>query len=343
MLSRVAESVYWIYRYIERAENVARFIDVNYNLTLGEGAALSDQWSPLVNTTGDHELFAKLYGDSSRENVLQFLAYDQRNPNSILSCVEKAREGARSIRETITAEMWQEINEFYLMVTAAAKEGRPLTEPNEFCDAVKLASHTLLGLTYATMSHGEAWHFARMGRLMERADKTSRIVDVQYYVLLPSADFVGTSLDVVRWSALLRSASALAMYRRVHGRITPEDVAKFLILDRNFPRSMHFCLIRAQDSLWHITNSPAGTFRYQSEKLMGRLRTELDYTSIDDIIQQGMHEYIDAFQTRLNQIGDAIHQDFLTISKESTEASPVQLQSTDSVLPSEPHSRETKE
>lgn len=327
MLSRVAESVYWISRYVERAENVARFIDVNYNLTLGEGTALQEQWAPLVSTTGDSKLFAELYGNANRENVLQFLAYDNRNPNSILSCVENARENARSIRETITAPMWQQINQFYWMVTSAAREGRSLTEPNEFCDAVKLASHTLLGLTYATMSHGEAWHFARMGRLMERADKTSRIVDVQYFLLLPTAADVGSSLDVVRWSALLRSASALSMYRKSHGRITPEQVAEFLVLDRDFPRAMHFCLIRAQDSLRHITDSQTGTFSCLSEKLMGRLRTDLDYTSIEDVIQQGMHEYIDAFQNRLNQIGDAIHQDFFIMSKEGTEASQMQLQS----------------
>ena len=338
MLSRVAESIYWISRYVERAENVARFIDVNYNLTLGEGAALREQWAPLVSTTGDHELFAELYGDSSRENVLQFLAYDDRNPNSILSCIKNARENARSVRETITVPMWQQINEFYLLVTSAAREGSSLEEPNEFCDAVKLASHTLLGLTYATMSHGEAWHFARMGRLMERADKTSRIVDVQYFILLPSAEDVGSSLDVVRWSALLRSASALAMYRRVHGRITPEQVAEFLVLDRNFPRSMHFCLIRAQDSLRTITNSQAGTFSCRSEKLMGRLRTDLDYTGIDDVIQQGMHEYIDAFQTRLNHLGQAIHQDFFRVSGEDKEGTHPRRHSTSLLSPAEPPS-----
>lgn len=326
MLSRVANSVYWMARYVERAENVARFIDVNYNLTLGEGAQLTQQWEPLVSTTGDHKLFRELYEHATRENVLQFLAYDKRNPNSIRSCVSNARENARSIRETITAPMWEQINKFYLLVSSAAKEGHPLDEPNEFCDAVKLASHTLLGLTYATMSHGEAWHFARMGRLMERADKTSRIVDVQYFLLLPSADHVGSSLDVVRWSALLRSASALAMYRRVHGRIVPSQVAEFLLLDRDFPRSMRFCLMRAQNSVMKITGSPEGTFHCRSEQLLGRLRSELDYTSIDDVIRQGMHEYIDAFQTRLNQIGSSIHQDFFTLSKGSKEETQVQLQ-----------------
>lgn len=327
MLSRVAEAVYWLARYIERAENVARFIDVNYNLTLGEGSTLGHQWAPLVYTTGDESLFQELYGEPTRETVLQFLAYDKRNPNSILSCVANARENARSVRETITVPMWQQINTFYLMVTAAARQGQPLTEPNEFCDAVKQASHTILGQTYATMSHGEAWHFARMGRLMERADKTSRIVDVQYYLLLPSAKDVGSSLDVVRWSALLRSASALTMYRRVHGPITPNNVARFLVLDRNFPRAVHFCIVRAQDSLCHITGSAQGTFKCRCEQLMGRQRMELDYTSIEDIIRQGMHEYIDQFQLHLNELGIAIHNDFFRLPTNTTEASQSQTQS----------------
>jgi uncharacterized alpha-E superfamily protein len=326
MLSRVAESVYWMARYIERAENVARFIDVNYNLTLGEGASLSNQWAPLVYITGDHEHFAELYGDATREAVLQFLAFDERNPNSIISCVSQAREAARSVRETITAPMWQQINTFFLMVTSASRQGDPLSEPNAFFDAVKLASHSLLGLTDATMSHNEAWHFARMGRLMERADKTSRIVDVQYFLLLPAAEHIGSSLDVVRWSALLRSASALAMYRRAYGQISTTNVARFLVLDRDFPRSIHFCVIGAQGSLGQITGSREGTFQFRSEQLMGRLCSDLNYTSIDDIIHQGMHEYIDLLQSQLNRIGNSIQRDFFTLGHQPAEASQTQTQ-----------------
>ncbi|MEQ8847768.1 alpha-E domain-containing protein [Botrimarina sp.] len=316
MLSRVAESIYWMSRYVERAENVARFIDVNDNLTLGEGVDLVEQWAPLVYTTGDQELFKELYGEPHRDAVLRFLAFDPRNPNSVLSCVSAARENARSVRESITTPMWEQINKFYLMVQQSAQTSRFITEPNQFCDMVKHASHTLVGATYTTMSHGEAWHFSRVGRLIERADKTSRIVDVQYFHLLPDVTDVGTSLDVVRWSALLRSASALTMYRRVHGRITPDRVADFLILDRDFPRSMRFCLMRVQESVCEITGSRPGTFRCHSEQLAGRLRSEMDYTSIDDVVQQGMHEYIDQFQQRLNQIGGGLHADFFTLERD---------------------------
>ncbi len=317
MLSRTASAIYWMSRYIERADNVARFIDVNYNLTLGEDLDIGQQWAPLIYISGDQELFDELYDEPIRENVIQFLAFDSRNPNSILSCVISARENARSIRESISAPLWEHINRFYLLVQEAAKNPNLLVDPINFCDDVKNASHTLVGVTYTTMSHGEAWHFMRIGRLLERADKTSRIVDVQYFHLLPNATDIGTSVDLIRWNALLRSTSALTMYRKVHGRSTPEKVADFLLLDRDFPRAMRFCLTRIQTSVSEITGSRPGTFTCRTEQLTGRLRTEMDYTGIDEVISQGLHEYIDLFQQRLNQIGEALQVDFFSLGTDA--------------------------
>ena len=334
MLSRVADSVYWSSRYIERAENVARFIDVNYNLTLGDGETLGNRWDPLVYTTGDHDDFSQRHGEANRENVLQFLLFDEDNPNSVLSCVSKARENARTIREVISSVVWEQLNKFSLMVRSASKVRSIMEQPQEFCERVRLASHLILGATDTTMSHGEAWHFSRIGRFIERADKTSRIVDVQYYILLPDAQDVGTALDVVRWSALLKSASALEMYRRQHGKIVPNRVADFLILDRQFPRAVHFCVMHAQDSLRCITGSTHGTFCNLSEQLMGRLCSNMDYTSIDNIIHQGLHEYIDDFQTQLNRVGCAISKDFLTAHRASQE----QMQSRSTPEMSQTHS-----
>src|SRR5436190_10621221 len=258
MLSRVADSVLWMARYVERAENVARFIDVNHNLMLDLGEELGDQWAPLIYTTGDHEAFFRRYTDATRENVLNFLAFDKENPNSILSCVCSARENARTAREIISSDMWEELNRFYLLVREAVKLGGK--SDYEFFAQVKRASHLLIGTTDATMSHGEAWHFARLGRLLERADKTSSIVDVKYFILLPQTADVGTSLDVVQWSALLRSASALEMYRRTHGRIAPQKVIDFLLLDRAFPRSVRYCVGFVVVSLFAITGTPEGMF-----------------------------------------------------------------------------------
>ncbi|MGE0605662.1 MAG: alpha-E domain-containing protein [Pirellulales bacterium] len=309
MLSRVADSVFWMARYVERSENVARFVDVNQNLTLDLGEQLADQWAPLVATTGDWESFRERYGPATRDNVLQFLTCDGQNPNSILSCVRLARENARTAREIISSDMWEELNRFYLFVRDAATVGK-IDDYFEFCSQVKRSSALLIGTTDVTMSHGEAWNFARMGRLLERADKTSRILDVKYFILLPTAQDVGSSLDVVQWSALLKSASALAMYRQARGRIVPKRVAEFLMLDRIFPRSIRYCVGCAEDSLHAITGTPPGSFGNRAEQELGRLRSELDFTSIDDVVQFGLHEFIDTLQLRLTRIDAAIQESF---------------------------------
>ena len=330
MLSRVADSIFWMTRYIERAENVARFIEVNMHLAMDlgtEGARVADQWSPLVSTTGDHELFAELYGEPDQRKAIEFLTFEERNPNSILSCLSAARENARTVREMISSSMWEELNKFYLMVRSAKATTDVEYQAYDFLNQVKLSSHLLEGITVATMSHGEAWHFARMGRLLERADKTSRILDVKYYVLLPTAFEVGTPLDTVQWSALLESASALEMYRKRFGRILPADVADFLILDREFPRAIHFCLIKSEESLLSITGGERGRFRTVAEQRLGRLRSELDYTQISEIIDKGLHEFIDAFQIQLNKVGEAIHDTFFALRPLSTQLQSGQHQS----------------
>ena len=309
MLSRVAESIYWLNRYVERAENVARFIEVNFNLTLGEDLRLGTQWLPLINTTGDDEDFnARYKSGPTRDNVIRFLQFDRENPNSIFSCVRRARENARAIRQVIPSVVWEELNKFYLFARAAAeefgkREEQDLDETQAFCERVRLSSHLLAGALDATMSNGEAWHFSRLGRMLERADKTSRIVDVQYFILLPQSGDIGSTLDIVRWSALLQSSNALEMYRRQFGNITPTRVAEFLILDRFFPRSMHHCVLTAQSSLLAISDSPPGSFQNEAERELGKLGASMDYATIDEIVSTGMHEYVDAFQTQLNRIG----------------------------------------
>jgi uncharacterized alpha-E superfamily protein len=171
-------------------------------------------------------------------------------------------------------------------------------------------------VTHATTSRGEGWHFYRLGRMLERADKTSRILDVKYFVLLPDPRDVGTPLDVVQWSALLESTSALQMYRKKPGRIQPKKVTEFLILDRDFPRSIHYCVLRAQMSLHGITGSPDGVFCNPVEQQLGRLTADLNYTSIDDVVSQGMHEFIDHVQQRLNDVGAAVEECFFRVERQ---------------------------
>jgi uncharacterized alpha-E superfamily protein len=322
MLSRVADSIYWMARFIERAENVARFIHVNLNLAIDLGPDV-EQWAPLIYTTGDEQTFYERYRVASREDVVQFLTLDEENPNSILSCLQAARENARTVRDIISSEMWEELNKFYLMVRDASKDTSSLETSFEFYGKVKGHGAMLEGLAESTMSRGEAWHFRRLGRLIERADKTSRILDVKYYLLLPSSDDVGTPVDTNQWAALLKSASALEMYRKKHGRITPAQVAGFLVLDRDFPRSMHFCLIRAEQPLVAITGGSPTTIRTPAEQRLGRLRAELDYASIQEIIGGGLHEFIDAFQTKLNFVGQAIFETFFAVQPAADKAAAV--------------------
>ena len=310
MLSRVAESLFWMSRYVERAENVARFVDVNLNLML-EVTSAKQQWLPLVATTGDHEMFEKKYGQPTQESVIRFLTLDEENPNSILSCLRAARENARSTREITSSEMWEQLNTFYLFVAETAARADSIADLHSFFARIKDGSHTFCGITDATMTHGEAWHFMRMGRMIERADKTSRILDVKYFILLRSAHEVGSPIDEIQWAAVLRSASAFEMYRKRHGRISPKNIVQFLMLDNEFPRAFRFCLNRARNSLHAISGTPLGQGYSEPERLLERLCADLGHIGVEEIIAGGIHEFIDNLQVNLNEVGTGIYETFL--------------------------------
>jgi len=309
LLSRVADSVYWMARYIERAENVARFIGVNLNLQIDLPLAPSQQWQPLVETSGDATVFKERFGNATQAKVIEWLAYDTENLSSIASCLRFARENARSVRETISSEMWAQVNSMYLTIQTQ----RSLPEPERMLDAfreIRMGCHLFEGVTDATMSHNEAWHFMRLGRMLERADKTSRILDVKYFMLLPSVRDVGTPYDDIHWSAVLKSVSGFEMYRKKYGRIAPSDVVDFLVMDNEFPRAVRFCIKSASESLQSVTGTPIGAFRYRSEQLMGQLRAELDFTSVDTVLRSGLHEYLDRLQLKMNGIDEGLRDDF---------------------------------
>ena len=309
LLSRVAEAIYWMARYLERAENTARFIDVNWHLSLDLPNSAQNPWAALVAVTGDRERFAERYSDESKENVIHFLMFDEDYPNSIRSCLSQTRENARTVREMIPIEVWEEVNIFYHWMVEQSKQEVGVREsPNLLCEKVKRRCLTLGGLTDATMDHDEAGMFFHLGRLMERADKTSRILDVKYFILLPDSSKVGTNLDYIQWAALLQATSSLQAYRRHHGRIVPARVAEMLLLDHSFPRSVLYCLSGAQRCLHAITGTATGYFSNTAEKRLGQLCAELAYDSIEDIFEQGLHEFTDLLQTKMNAIDEAIFQ-----------------------------------
>ncbi len=312
MLSRAAENIFWLNRYLERADNYARFIDVNLNISLEMPSSYSSQWLPLIETTGDTELFQQLYEEATADNVIRFLATDLKNPNSIYSCLNAARENARIVRENISTDMWEVINSLYLRVQNLRSDSlahSPATLIAIFRE-IRNTVMTFYGTMEDSISHSEAWHFGRMGRFLERADKTCRFLDMKYFILLPKVTDVGTSLDQLQWAALLKSTSGLQVYRRQYGQIEPANIVRFLVLDREFPRAIRYCLIWINHSLHELTGTQSFSFSNIAEKKVGALLAELDYKDYEEIRAQGLHEFLDHVQLRCNDIGQAMAETF---------------------------------
>jgi len=319
MLSRVADAIYWMNRYVERAENIARFVDVNLALEIDLPEAHGQShWLALVQAAGDEEAFAARYGAvPTRENVMRFLTFDRESPNSLLSVLSSARNNARTVREVISSEMWEQVNKSYLAVRDASAHG--IDTPHDFFTSVKQASQLFVGITYLTMTHNEAWHFGRLGRLVERADQTTRILDVKY--------FMGgeeSALDELQWAALLRSASAMEMYRKRFGQVAPERVVEFLLFSRRFPRSVRYCLRKAERSLHAITGVPIGTASTAAERAVGRLAAEVEYGDIREVFAEGVHGYVDLLQLKLIRAGAAIRESFFAGAEPAPDQNPAE-------------------
>lgn len=316
MLSRVANSLYWLNRYIERAENYARFVDVNFNLTLDLPPNVPEQWKPLLTATADTRKFEEFYDDFSRDNVIHYLTFDARNPNSILSSLQFARENARTIRETISKEMWEHMNQLYWKVkdAAAACRGWELHHFQDFYDEIKHDCQAFYGIIDSTITRNEGWHFGRLGRMLERADKTTRFLDVKYFTLLPNLDAVGSPLDLLLWSSVLKSVSAYNMYRQQFKLINSAHIVEFLILDRNFPRAVMYCIRQAELSLYEISGtSPTAAHKNPAERKLSKLRSEVEFLEIEDLFATGLHQFLDEFQTKNNEVGKVIFETYFDL------------------------------
>ena len=316
MLSRVANHIYWLGRYLERAENYARFIDVNFNLMQDLPVDLKEQWQPLVAATGDLDLYLKKYEGYERHQVMFFLTFDLDNPNCMLSAVNRARENARIIRENLTKETWEKVNELYYMLQSGLeKKVWKKEDPRQFYEMVKNQILLIYGLADATVARTEGWYFRQLGQLLERADKTSRILDVKYHILLPSPIEVGSPLDFLHWMALLKSVTGFNTYRRLYGNIDPSGVVEFLVLNKYFPRSIYYCLKEAERYLHCISGNTSEGFMNSAEKAMGELKSRLEFAEVDDIISVGLHEYLDTLQLKINHISDLIDSNFFQLKE----------------------------
>ena len=317
MLSRVADSLYWINRYVERAENLSRFVEVSEAMALDCPPGSAEPWQPLIDASGDRDLFDQLYPKGGAEQVVEFLVKADANPSSIVNCIAFARENARQIRDVITTEMWEQINDLYW--TLLESDSFWHQPPQEQLREIRRGCQLFYGITDATLSRDLCWQFSRLGRLIERADKTTRILDVKYFLLLPSPEEVGGVLDELQWISLLRSAGAYQMFRQSeHGVITPRAVAAFLLLDRNFPRSVRYCLERIDETLQVVAAGAAAGKPDPLECLSGLTRARWSYTGIDDLVTGGLHESIDALQQDLNNLHELIHARYFVLPSLAT-------------------------
>ncbi len=263
-------------------------------------------------------MFATLHETADSRTVTEFLAFDSRNPNSILACVFAARENARMIRDQISGEMWETINELYLFLKARTVEEVWAAGPYEFFQHIKRHSHLFQGLTDATYSRSEGWEFIQFAKWIERADKTTRILDVKYHIILPSATDVGGAVDTAQWHAVLRSASALDAYRRfyVH-EILPWKVADFLIFSDSFPRSLRYCVTQLDGYLHRILGESPNRPRTAAAQAARDLLADLRSLTLDDVLERGLHEFLIEVQKSLDPIGDEVVQTTMFFSAET--------------------------
>jgi len=317
MLSRVANSLYWMSRYIERAENIARIVDVNLQLLLDlrnlNEERLARHWLPIVQATGDEKQFFEFHQKATGQTVTEFLVFQPENPNSIFSSICQARENARMVRDQITIEYWEELNRIYWFVKTPTARQVWKDSPSEFFQQIKAGSLHLIGLSYTTLMRNEGWWFAEVGKFIERADKTSRILDVRYETLpekgVPAAISQTESLE---WSAILQSCSAWDSYKSIHGAdVHPKLVTEFLLLNADFPRSVRFCVSKLNQSLRRISGVAEGRFSNEAEKLAGRLVAEFQFTTVEEIFGHGLHLYLDQLQAKLNDIGGALFNTYI--------------------------------
>lgn len=306
MLSSTADHLYWMGRSLERAENTARMLDVTYRLSLLKHAAGTphQEWRAMLSISGLHEDFEARYNEPSADNVMHFMALDEKNPGSIYNSIFAARENARAVRGAITSEMWEVLNYTWLEMHQIQIQGIAEDGIARFFEWVKERSHLSRGIAHGTMLRDDSFRFIRLGTFLERADNTARILDVKYHILLPSPSEVGGAADYYQWGALLRSVSAFESYRKVYrDQLTPKRVAELLVLRPDMPRSLTACMNEVDRLLQELNGPRSGELL----RRCGLLHSELRFGSIDEIFEYGLHEYLTEFLERIYLLGELIN------------------------------------
>jgi uncharacterized alpha-E superfamily protein len=315
MLSRTADHLFWMARYMERAENTARMLDVNYQTSLlPQSADMAEQgWRGLLSISELTWAFSQKYQEVTARNVMEFMVRDETNSSSIVACLRAARENARAVRGALTTEVWETQNQTWLEFNRVLNEGAFERDPGAFFEWVKIRSHQSRGVTVGTMLMDEALYFLRIGTFLERADNTARLLDVKFHAL--ASEYFGAGnvkesqeVDFYHWSAILRSVSGFEIYRKVYRNvIRPERVAELLILRPDMPRSLAACMNEVVTNLKMVANQQSD----ETLRRAGRLRADLQYANIDEILATGLHAYLTQFLDRVNDLGAGIGRDFL--------------------------------
>jgi uncharacterized alpha-E superfamily protein len=312
MLSRIADCTYWMSRYLERADSTARMLQINLQYLVEAEDALSEeaQWRPLLSITGAEDPYLECYGgaDITAHKVIQFMTQARSNANSIRSCLRLARENARVVRDRVSREMWEAMNELWLNADARLKSPMLPERASPFYNFVRNEVGRFHGITLNTMMRGQEFSFYTLGTFLERADMTARIMDVKYHLLLPDISMVGSPLDYYQWAALLKSLSGFEAYRRkYHTGPRPLDIAQFIIFDPDFPRSLRFAADRMARALQKIDDECQGTLSCET---LAHLTEHLDQNTPETVFTQGRHKFLQEFLDRVSALGSALAADY---------------------------------
>ncbi len=321
MLSRVADDLFWTARYLERGADIVRLLEISYLMDLDRPENVASQWEPLAWITGDMSFFQERYGQATRENVMRFLVVDTGYDNSVVSCLAKARTNAKGLREQIPASLWEEINVLWRVAEQlGTADDFSHLRILEGCREINRLHTLIQGLIAETMTRGEGYHLWQLGTHLERADKTSRMVHVKYFHLLPKLAHVGTIIDDAQWSALLQSLGAREDYHRQHGLIMPDKVIDAIVCDPHFPRSIRFCLNAARENLLAMPDEAKGL---ASERL-NALCAHVEKLTGAEIIAIGVHQFINRLQIEMNEINNAIMENIFPPIRQTVAAASAQ-------------------
>jgi uncharacterized alpha-E superfamily protein len=306
MLGRTANGLYWMFRYIERAENIARLVDAGLRMALTRSAAAGDDWDGVLQSAGVREAFDETHSKPIGADAIDYLLRDQSNPSSVMSCIEYGRNNARMVRTALTRETWEATNECWIELKALLGKKLKAAELPEVIDVIKRRAGLIRGAFHGSMLRNDLYNFARIGTFIERADNTARILDVKYYVLLPSVSAVGSSLDNIQWESILRSVSAHRSYSWVYdAEYRPANIADFLILNGQMPRSLAYCYEKIVSNLAYLSRSYEGE-RLTAHGTADAIHKTLQNIEIRSIMDRGLHEFLEDFVSRNNQLSAEI-------------------------------------